>query len=93
MLRTCFIISLMLFQIRNGFILECFEEYGHQSCNCYLFDFRKPYTSLALYLSQVSNAPVVISTLEKSILKFDVLVVRSLSVQMCVQLYQLNTSH
>jgi len=50
--------------------------------------FRKPYTSLAIYLSQVLIAPVVISTLEKSISKSDVLEVRSLLFQMCVQVYQ-----
>ena len=31
----------------------------------FVSDFRKPYTSLALYLSQGLKAPVVISTLEK----------------------------
>jgi hypothetical protein len=57
-----------------------------------VFDFRKPYTSLALHLLRVLNAPLVISTLQKSIFQSDLLEVRNLSVQMCVQVYQLNTS-
>jgi len=42
-----------------------------------VFDFLKTYTSLALYLSEVLNSPVVISTLEKSILKSKLLEVRA----------------
>jgi len=92
MLRSCFINLSSVLSNTEWFILKCFGDNGHRSYKVFCIRFSQTvhFTSLIPvtgFKSTSSNFDF-----RKTILKTDVLEVRSLSVQMCVQVHQLNTS-